>query len=98
MISRHPFDRLVSAFRDKLERFRTTGDGDPNAATYYYNEYGRKIVEKFREEALLRFGKEYFQGENHFGAPVKPLDFRNTSDLPIFWEFVQMVIEQKGSF
>lgn len=40
---RHPFDRLVSAFRNKLEDANAEKDG-----TYFYKTYGRSIVERFR--------------------------------------------------
>ena len=42
--------RLVSAFRDKLERFNS----------YYYTNYGRKIVTRFRRRAEAKFGSEFF--------------------------------------
>ena len=42
--------RLVSAFRDKLERFNS----------YYYTNYGRKIVTRFRKRAQAEFGSDFF--------------------------------------
>lgn len=97
MVTRHPFDRLVSAFRDKLERFKPSGEDEPHGSTFYYNVYGKKMVEKYRERAINKFGQDYFRKGNFFGAPVNPLDKRNTSDLPIFWEFVRMIIEERGN-
>ena len=41
---RHPFDRLVSAFRNKLEDSDAQEDGQ-----YFYKHYGRRIVQKFRQ-------------------------------------------------
>jgi len=46
---RHPFERLLSAFRDKLE--------DPNIKgrkfnEYYHNKYGRRIVMHYRKEKI----------------------------------------------
>lgn len=41
---RHPFDRLVSAFRNKLEDSSAQEDG-----AYFYKTYGRSIVERFRQ-------------------------------------------------
>lgn len=40
---RHPFQRIVSAYRNKLEDSYKEEDG-----AYFYNNYGRKIVEGFR--------------------------------------------------
>ncbi|KAG7177070.1 carbohydrate sulfotransferase 11-like [Homarus americanus] len=41
---RHPFQRLVSAYRNKLEDSYTEQDG-----SYFYKNYGRSIVQKFRK-------------------------------------------------
>lgn len=40
---RHPFDRLVSAYRNKLEDSYAQDDG-----AYFYKTYGKHIVERFR--------------------------------------------------
>ncbi|XP_064092574.1 carbohydrate sulfotransferase 11-like isoform X1 [Macrobrachium nipponense] len=40
---RHPFQRLVSAYRNKLEDSYKEEDGQ-----YFYNNYGRNMVAKFR--------------------------------------------------
>lgn len=40
---RHPFQRLVSAYRNKLEDSFTLEDG-----AYFYKNYGRSIVQRFR--------------------------------------------------
>jgi len=47
MVVRHPFERLLSAYRDKLEdlsRDLEARDG------YYYSTYGKYIVEEYREK------------------------------------------------
>lgn len=41
---RHPFERLVTAYRSKLEHTSGQHDGD-----YFYGLYGRKIVAKYRK-------------------------------------------------
>ena len=40
MIVRHPFERLVSAYRDKLERINYS----PQDKSYFYETYGKRIV------------------------------------------------------
>jgi len=42
---RHPFERLLSAFRDKLENKNI---GLEHGVEHFYMSYGRKIVQKFR--------------------------------------------------
>lgn len=81
IIVRHPFDRLLSAFRDKLERKND----------WYQKLYGRKIVSKYRQQAIDKFSKNFFSAENNFGSPV-PVKSR-TKDYPSWWEFVQFVID-----
>ncbi len=86
LIVRHPFNRLVSAFRDKLERSRRP-DVDKN---WYYRTYGKGIVARYRKDATKRFGKDFFSQENNYGAPFAVQGHR-TAALPTFWEFVQHV-------
>ena len=87
MVVRHPFERLVSAYRDKLERNNLE---EP----FYYNRFGKYFVEKYRKAAIKALGESYFSMENNFGTPMKVLnDRRPNADLPSFWEFSQAVIE-----
>lgn len=44
---RHPLDRLVSAFRNKLEDSDAQEDG-----AYFYKTYGQKIVQRFRQSSI----------------------------------------------
>ena len=46
---RHPFERILSAFKDKLEDPSVKG-GKFNE--YYYNKYGRRIVMHYRKEKI----------------------------------------------
>ncbi len=86
---RHPFNRLVSAYRDKLERYK----GENLETDYFYKNFGRNMVKKQREKALEWLGDDFFSEENNFGAPV-PVDdgWRHSPEQPCFWEFVQVVL------
>ena len=87
LVVRHPFERLVSAYRDKLERNNIE---EP----YYYNTFGKHFVKKYREKAKTALGEEYFTDTNNFGTPLKVKDNRRpNADLPTFWEFAQSVID-----
>jgi len=46
---RHPFERILSAFRDKLEDPSLKG---AKFNEYYYNKYGRRIVMHYRREKI----------------------------------------------
>ena len=86
LVVRHPFERLVSAFRDKLER--THGNND-----YYYITYGKNMVQQFRDNALEIFGRGFFDSSNNFGALLPVSGNRRTdAKLPTFWEFVQSLL------
>lgn len=54
---RHPFQRLVSAYRNKLEDSFTLEDG-----AYFYKNYGRNIVERFRSNRRKAVGNTVENG------------------------------------
>ena len=89
IVVRHPFERLVSAFRDKLER--THGKNQ-----FYYHNWGKSIVQQFRQKAVDKFGIEFFSSSNNYGALIPvPDNRRSNSKLPSFWEFVQYLLHPK---
>lgn len=45
LVVRHPFERLLSAYRDKLEN---SVAGREHGTLHFYRKYGSKIVEKYR--------------------------------------------------
>lgn len=46
MVVRHPFERILSAYRDKLENSTV---GREHGTLHFYEKYGRKIVAKYRK-------------------------------------------------
>ena len=61
LIVRHPFARLLSAFRDKLELCE---DHKCEVGKHYYHQrYGRHMVTRFRAAAIKRLGPDYFSKE-----------------------------------
>jgi len=61
LIVRHPFDRLLSAYRDKLERYNG----------YYYKKYGKAIVRSWRHQGLIRFGPLYSGSQGRQGRQAR---------------------------
>jgi len=61
IIVRHPFDRLLSAYRDKLERYNG----------YYYKKYGKEIVHTWRHQGLIRFGPLYSGSQGRQGRQAR---------------------------
>lgn len=58
--------------------------------------YGGRIFKKYRANATLRFGEDFFTASNRFGSPLPLKDPRKrNARSPIFWEFVQFVIHDQ---
>eukprot|EP00092_Neocalanus_flemingeri_P016665 GFUD01018028.1.p1 GENE.GFUD01018028.1~~GFUD01018028.1.p1 ORF type:complete len:470 (+),score=128.33 GFUD01018028.1:311-1720(+) len=96
LIVRHPFDRLVSAFRDKLEQCH----GPQNCTldnNWYYKQYGKKIVTQYRNEAVRRLGEDFFAEKNYFGSPLPVMRTWRSESLPSWWEFVQYILHTSPS-
>ena len=88
LIVRHPYDRLLSAYRDKFE----------NKKKYYHVKYGRFMIQQYRQRGIRRFGKSFYTPSK----PKPPLyphmkaAQRNTNDAtPTFWEFIKTIIDYK---
>ena len=81
IISRHPFQRfvsiifsdsyfvifrLISAYRDKIERCHALNENssEPNPeGDWYYRQYGREMTRKFRMKYISQFGEESLSKE-----------------------------------
>lgn len=82
MIVRHPFERILSAYRDKLENSATR---TKSGTSFFYLKYGRKIVSKYRKggnntdiRSLLK------QGQYIWNYDAEPVGIE-----PSFKEFVR---------
>lgn len=80
LIIRHPWARLVSAFKDKFERFQHK----------YYVEYGKSIVSTFRKVASEKFPADCFPETVPVQYGVEDNFIQWTP--PIFWEFIQHIM------
>ncbi|XP_037068282.1 carbohydrate sulfotransferase 11-like [Pollicipes pollicipes] len=99
LVVRHPFERILSAYRDKLENIRV---GLEHGTEHFYQKYGRRIVEKYRHGAVAPRAKHW----DTFGVlkeVVKRVAFRSGDGddesvpplgiEPTFAEFVQYLID-----
>lgn len=50
LVVRHPFERLLSAYRDKLEN---SVAGRRHGTLHFYRKYGAKIVQKYRSKSCV---------------------------------------------
>lgn len=77
---RHPLERLVSAYRNKLEDCNIYSDGE-----HFYRTYGRSIVQRFRQRKKSKSPGDARGGED-LGDSA---EFRQE---PTFEEFVDYLI------
>ncbi|KAJ4447123.1 hypothetical protein ANN_09123, partial [Periplaneta americana] len=87
LVVRHPFERLLSAYRDKLEN---TNIGFEQGTAHFYRKYGRRIVAKYRPggnktrtQALLKPGQYLWDPDLPEPAGIEPT----------FKEFVKYLID-----
>ena len=89
LIVRHPYDRLLSAYRDKFE----------NKKKFYHLKYGRFMIRQYRKRGIRRFGKAFYRSSETSDYRVHPhwkAAHRNKNDAtPTFWEFVKSIIDYK---
>ncbi|KAK1117026.1 hypothetical protein K0M31_017074 [Melipona bicolor] len=81
LVVRHPFERLLSAYRDKLEN---SVAGREHGTLHFYRKYGSKIVEKYRETNFTPPGEYLVIRRKDVPLPA--------GIEPTFREFVQYLI------
>ncbi|XP_033322842.1 carbohydrate sulfotransferase 11 [Megalopta genalis] len=81
LVVRHPFERLLSAYRDKLEN---SVAGREHGTLHFYRKYGGKIVQKYREKNFTRPRDD--QVIRQYGVPAP------NGIEPTFREFVEYLI------
>ncbi|KAK9508091.1 hypothetical protein O3M35_007828 [Rhynocoris fuscipes] len=74
MVVRHPFERILSAYRDKLENINT---GWEHGTGHFYRKYGAKIVRKYRPGgnksiAVLKPGTYFWDQSKPKPAGIEP--------------------------
>ncbi|CAG2058736.1 unnamed protein product, partial [Timema podura] len=84
---RHPFERLLSAYRDKLENVQV---GHEHGTWHYYRKYGRRIVKKYRQGGNLTKTWTILSQDQYYWPPDKT---RPAGIEPTFQEFVRYLID-----
>lgn len=76
IIVRHPFERILSAYRDKLENVNIRAE---HGSVHFYNKYGSKIVKKYRNggngtkmQDILKPGMYYWDKTKPEPSGVEP--------------------------
>ena len=89
LIVRHPYDRLLSAYRDKFE----------SKKKYYHIKYGRFMIQQYRQRGIRRFGKAFYRPSKHKDSEHYPhwkaAQRKRNDATPTFWEFVKTIIDYK---
>lgn len=82
MTVRHPFERLLSAYRDKLEN---TNFGREHGTLHFYSAFGSKIVKKYRKNGNKTMTWDLLEPSQYLWNPNQP---KPAGIEPTFREFV----------
>lgn len=83
LVVRHPFDRLLSAYRDKLENSRVGGE---HGTAHFYRSYGARIVAKYRPGGNQTRTQDLLSSGTYYWAKDKP---EPAGVEPTFLEFIR---------
>ncbi|KYN01937.1 Carbohydrate sulfotransferase 8 [Cyphomyrmex costatus] len=90
LVVRHPFERVLSAYRDKLENSIA---GREHGTLHFYRKYGAKIVQKYRSYEFDKFLEENFT-EPRLNQVIRREGVPPPAGVePTFQEFVEYMIE-----
>nr|CAD7404804.1 unnamed protein product [Timema poppensis] len=87
LVVRHPFERLLSAYRDKLENVQV---GHNHGTLHYYRRYGRRIVKKYRQGGNSTKTWTILSQDQYYWPPNKT---RPAGVEPTFQEFVRYLTD-----
>ncbi|XP_067009624.1 carbohydrate sulfotransferase 11 [Anabrus simplex] len=87
LVVRHPFERLLSAYRDKLENMQA---GQEHGTVHYYRKYGRRIVAKYRPGGNDTKTETLLRPDQYLWNPNQP---RPAGVEPTFNEFVRYLLD-----
>lgn len=92
LIVRHPYERLLSAYRDKFE----------NKKKYYHQNYGKFMISQYRKRGVRRFGRNFYRvdkGSKSISVMphLRATQRKRGDPTPTFWEFVRTIIDHRIS-
>lgn len=83
IVVRHPFERILSAYRDKLENSQI---GREHGTLHFYNTYGQPIVSRYRQGGNKTNIRDILKPNQYYWDLSKP---EPTGIEPTFEEFVR---------
>lgn len=83
MTVRHPFERVLSAYRDKLENIN---HGWEHGTKHFYQAYGQKIVKKYRPGGSGTLSQDFLNPNDVLRDPKLP---EPSGVEPTFQEFIR---------
>ncbi|KAJ9587155.1 hypothetical protein L9F63_019321 [Diploptera punctata] len=86
LVVRHPFERLLSAYRDKLENINI---GAEHGTGHFYQKYGSRIVQKYRSGGNRTQTQSLLNPEQYLWDPRQP---QPKGIEPTFKEFVRYLL------